>query len=176
MKTKQQTINYVMNGLEGDYDNDPRDSGGETFWGVTKVAWADYTGQDNGSTVWPVIGFDKEKAYGVYEFFWDRMSISLLPNEMQLAVFAFGFNAGYFRATKFMQKALGIGADGIIGPMTESSYIALCEIGDREETLFEFSKSVKNYYIEIDKDRDGDGKGDYLSGWLNRLLKTIIYG
>lgn len=174
-RTKHETIVFVMNGLEGEYDNDPRDSGGETFWGVTHVAWADFLGTPMNETVWPVPGFDKSKAYQVYDFFWDKMKIDLLPPEMRLMVFAFGFNAGYWRASKFMQTALGLKPDGIPGPVTQGAYIALKEMTARNEVQFSFVQQVKDYYIEIDKDRDNDGKGDFISGWLNRLLKTIIF-
>ena len=74
-----------------------------------------------------------------------------------------------------MQKSLGLKDDGLIGPMTRGSYEALCLVDDRASTQFYFVKYVKDYYLAIDKDRDGDGKGDFIKGWLNRLLKTMCY-
>ena len=165
MKTKREIIEFVMNSLEGEYDNDPNDNGGETFWGITRVAWQDYTGDRNAE--FPPFNFIKEEAYRVYEHFWDKMSCDYLPTpELQQVVFTFGFNAGYGRATKYMQKSLEITSDGLIGPITRSSYEGIL---NAEYVVFSFSEQCVKYYMCLD-DFEHFGRG-----WVNRLLKSIIF-
>lgn len=164
---KQKVIHFVMNGLEGEYDNDPDDNGGETFWGVTKVAYADCMGTPVQDTEWPVLDFNKDIAYKVYEFFWNKMECDLLPKDMQLLVFAFGFNAGYYKATKFMQGALGLKSDGIIGTMTKAGYSALNEM-DHQETKIKFAEYCIKHYFGC------EDFGKFGRGWVNRLIKTLV--
>lgn len=163
---KHQKIAYVMNTLEGSYDNDPNDSGGETFWGVTAVAWEDYCGE----TELPEDGLSQELAEGVYLHFWDKMHCDELPMELDLVVFAFGFNAGYHRANKYMQRTLGLNADGIIGPITLGGYAMLCEMetSHLQETQYDFVELAVQYYFSIPPFKH------YGRGWINRLFKTVI--
>lgn len=164
MKTKDEIIDYVMRDLEGEYTNNPNDNGGETLWGVTKVAWQDYLNQADVS--WPPYEFGYDEAKAVYEHFWDKMAVDYLPDNLQLPYFAFGFNAGYPTAIKLMQEQLGIKADGIVGPITRGSFQ---EIDDEESILFGFSSGCSFYYFRC------NDFGHFGRGWINRLLKTLIY-
>jgi lysozyme family protein len=166
LKTKLEIIEYVMDGLEGEYDNNPNDNGGETFWGVTKVAWQDYTNDSDAE--FPPFNFTKDDAYRVYEYFWDKMSLDFLPIKLQIVVFAFGFNAGYGKATKFIQKSLGLKADGIIGVKTLTAYQGISTT-DCMKIQYRFVElCVKHYFGLNDFQHFG-------RGWINRLFKSVLF-
>jgi len=164
MKTKAEIIDYVMRDLEGEYTNDANDAGGETLWGVTEIAWKDCLNQTD--VEWPPYSFDYDTAKGVYEYFWDKMGVDYLPEVLQLPYFAFGFNAGYGTAIKFMQEELGLKVDGIAGPITRGSFR---EIPDIDLALYGFVSHCVLYYSHLD---------DFVHfgrGWINRLLKSLIF-
>ena len=112
----QPSFEHVLKSEGGDV-NDPADKGGETNLGVTKAAWAQYIGrpvQDGemrALTVDVVAPFYK-KGY------WDKCRCDELPSGLDFAVFDFAVNAGPGRAAKFLQQAVGVTADGAIGPAT----------------------------------------------------------
>ena len=163
---KHQKIAYVMGVLEGAYDNDSNDSGGETFWGVTAVGWEDYCGEKE----LPEDGLSLEQAELVYLDVWDKMHCDELPKELDLVVFAFGLNAGYPRANKYMQRTLGLTADGIIGRMTLGGYAMLREmnIEQLQEAQYDFVELAVQHYFSI------PSFVHFGRGWINRLLKTVV--
>ena len=79
----------------------------------------------------------------------------------------FAYNSGVSRAVKYLQKTLGVTADGIIGKNTLSAIN-----GSDGKKLFErFKKARKNYLIRI---AVGEQKNN-LEGWLRRV-SYITYG
>ncbi len=124
---------------EGRYANDPDDSGGETYRGISRNNWPKWAG-------WPIIDeikhskgktasiINKAAAINsvlqakVMEFykvnFWYPLNLQLI-NDQQLAtnVYDFGVNAGTTRAGKFLQQAANavcgeLVVDGDVGPAT----------------------------------------------------------
>lgn len=166
MKTKEDIIIYVMKTLEGPGDNDPRDKGALTIWGVTSVSWQDYLGS---KATWPPEDTSYEAMREVYYFLWDKMHINDLPVALKLVVFAFGVNAGWPTGVQLVQGALGLKQDAIIGPMTLAGYAVLMSTKDLSNTReFLGLKIIKHYFACSNSDWAR-------KGWMNRLLKTIVY-
>lgn len=102
---------------EGGYVNNPKDPGGATNLGVTKKVWEEWVGKP--------VSIDDMKALTVEDVkplykaqYWDRVRGDGLPAGVDYAVFDVAVNSGVVRAAKFLQAALGLTQDGIIGPAT----------------------------------------------------------
>lgn len=100
-------------GHEGGYSNHPRDPGGETMWGITAaVARAHgYTGQ--------MRALPQAVARAIYrKDYWDAVQADKLPAAVRYPLFDAAVNSGVKQASKWLQAALGVAQDGVIGPKT----------------------------------------------------------
>jgi lysozyme family protein len=98
---------------EGGYVNHPNDPGGATRFGVTeRVARANgYTGD--------MREFPLGKAREIYKkLYWDSVRAEELPPAVRFDIFDGAVNSGVSQASKWLQRALGVRDDGVIGPAT----------------------------------------------------------
>jgi len=100
-------------GFEGDYSNDKDDPGGATRYGITEQV-----ARENGySGSMRELPLDFAKA--VYKRkYWDAIQADSLPSAVRYAVFDSAVNSGVGQATRWLQRALGVKDDGVIGPKT----------------------------------------------------------
>ena len=102
---------------EGGYVNHPSDPGGRTNLGVTQRVWEEWTGKP--ATEADMRGLTVEMVTPLYKKrFWDAVRGDDLPSGVDLCVFDCAVNAGVGRASRFLQQAVGVVADGAIGPKT----------------------------------------------------------
>ena len=101
---------------EGGAVNNPKDTGGATYKGVTLKAWRDYKQDD-------AITFDELKATSdddlkrfYKKMYWTPISGDLLPKGLDYAVFDMAVNSGTPQAIKTLQRAIGAVPDGHLGP------------------------------------------------------------
>lgn len=145
-------------GHEGGYSNHPNDPGGETMWGVTKrVAVANgYKG--------PMRDLKVEFAKQIYrKSYWDAVYADLLPEGVRYAVFDAAVNSGPKQAIKWLQKALEVDDDGVIGPQTKK---ALQSADNALEGRFLghrllFMSNLKNW-------------DSFSEGWAKRVAQILI--
>ena len=96
-------------GNEGGYVNNPRDSGGETNWGISKRS---YPGID-------IKNLTREEAMLVYFYdFWAPIHGAQLHQGVAYQLLDIAVNAGVAAAVKMLQRAAGVTDDGNIGPAT----------------------------------------------------------
>lgn len=98
---------------EGGFVNDSRDPGGATRYGVTQaVARAEgYQG--------PMSALPLGTAADIYQRkYWRAVQADKLPEAVRFDVFDAAVNSGPVQAAKWLQRALGVTADGVIGPAT----------------------------------------------------------
>jgi lysozyme family protein len=117
---------HQLLGHEGGYSNHPSDPGGETMWGVTKrVAVAHgYTG--------PMRQLPEETAKSIYRAsYWNPVQAYQLPAALRYAVFDAAVNSGTRQAAQWLQRALKVRDDGVIGPVT----IGAARAADPEKVL-----------------------------------------
>lgn len=103
----------LLLGHEGAYSNNRFDPGGETMWGIThKVALQEgYTGDMH---ILPV-DFAKQ----VYrKKYWDAVMADRIPVSARYAVFDAAVNSGVKQAVMWLQQAVDVQDDGVLGPMT----------------------------------------------------------
>lgn len=105
---------------EGGYVNNPNDPGGMTNLGVTQKTWSDYIGRR--ATEADMRALTKEMVAPLYRSrYWNVMHCDDWPAGVDLMVFDFGVNAGPTRATKMLQTAAGVTADGVAGQGTHAA-------------------------------------------------------
>lgn len=103
---------------EGGYVNHPRDPGGATNKGIT---WRTYAAWRRARDLEPqsVRFITDEEVSSIYKRqYWDAVRADDLPAGLDYAVFDFAVNSGPARAAKFLQRILGVEADGHIGELT----------------------------------------------------------
>lgn len=108
---------------EGGYVNHPSDPGGRTNLGITQEVWENWI--DRAVTEDEMKRLTPEKVKPLYkELYWDRIKGDQLPNGLDYCVFDACVNSGVRRASQWLQAALGVAADGSIGPRTIAAAIA----------------------------------------------------
>jgi len=103
----------LLLGHEGDFSDHADDPGGKTRYGVTEAV-AREVGYKGEMRELPL-----ELAKRIYlEKYWKPIRADDLPPGIRYAVFDGAVNSGPAQATRWLQRALGVEADGVIGPQT----------------------------------------------------------
>lgn len=103
----------ILIGHEGGYANHPRDPGGETMWGVTARV-ARRHGYQGEMRLMP-----RDTAKQIYrKDYWDAVQADKLPTAVRYTVFDAAVNSGPHQAIEWLQRALDVGEDGVLGPLT----------------------------------------------------------
>jgi lysozyme family protein len=100
-------------GFEGGYSNHPDDPGRATRWGITQrvAVRSGYRGD--------MRDFPRDAAKAIYRrSYWDAIRAEELPAKLRFHVFDAAVNSGVVQAVKWLQRAVGVGDDGVLGPMT----------------------------------------------------------
>lgn len=148
------------------FANDPDDLGGATMCGVTLATFTDYCRRKG----YPRPTIVRLKAIKYKEWleilktmFWDKWKADQISNEsIALILVDWVWGSGKYGIT-IPQKAIGVTADGIVGPKT----IAAVNAKDPKQ-LFDLIRKERLAYIErICRSRPTNLK--YKRGWLNRL-------
>jgi lysozyme family protein len=146
---------------EGGYVDHPKDPGGATNLGCTKKVWEEWVGHEvtkddiRALTVADVAPLYKAR-------YWDKCRCDDLPHGVDFAVFDLAINSGTGRASKFLQGACGVAADGAIGPATLA---AVAKMNPRElaskicERRLEFLQALPTW-------------GTFGKGWGRRVAET----
>lgn len=111
----QACLAFALN-QEGGWSMNPKDPGGATMKGVTIATFQRY---HPGATVDDLRNITYEQLTDIYrDGYWDAVRGDDLPSGVDLMVFDFGVNAGPARSVTFLQRAVGVAEDGIIGPIS----------------------------------------------------------
>ena len=167
-------------GIEGDFSDDPSDSGGATKWGITEsVARAfGYSGEMQDLPV--------SLARVIYQQnYWDLLKldrISEISDDISSELFDTAVNCGVGFAGISLQRSLNafnrngrdypdLVVDGLVGRMTVTAFRALIDKRglDGETVLLRALNSLQGArYIELAESRPKDER--FVRGWfLNRI-------
>ena len=157
------TIGREILKIEGGYDNDPHDLGGETNFGICKRS---YPSLD-------IKTLTEEKAFEIYERdYWNKNRFGEINSQsLANAIFYFSVNAGAKPAIKIIQRILDsrgfrVVDDGIMGDKTLQS---INFYDSKHPGLVDsFKLKVCEYYLNIVK-RD-KSQQIFLKGWFHRVL------
>jgi lysozyme family protein len=166
--------------LEGNYTNDPADSGGETIWGITyRVARAfGYEGK--------MIDMTREQACQIYmKRYWLQPRFDTVHPVSELIaeeLFEAGVNLGVVPAARFLQRALNalnngaalypdMEVDGNIGGITVYCLKQFLKVrGVKGERVLHKMQNAQQsmHYLTLAEQRPKDEKYEF--GWqLNRV-------
>lgn len=102
---------------EGGYVDHPKDPGGATNLGVTQATLSTWRRQP--ATKTDVRNLTRVEAAEIYRArYWSAVRGDDLPAGVDYAVFDYAVNSGPGAAIKALQRALGVTADGALGPAT----------------------------------------------------------
>jgi lysozyme family protein len=148
---------------EGGYIFHEKDPGGMTNLGVTKRVWEEWVGHDVDEKAMRAL--TPAIVAPMYEMkYWRTSYCEKLPRGLDLLVFSMAVNAGSGRSVKLLQDAIGVVADGIIGPRT----MARINEANVETLIDKFSEARRAYYRGL-KLFPVFGRG-----WLNRTDKERL--
>lgn len=145
---------------EGGYVNHPSDPGGETMYGVTKrVAQAHGYFGDMRKLPKSTAKAITEKSY--YKAVKGDQLDRLIAWQLTDAA----YNHGNRQAVKFLQRAVGVTADGVIGPRTLA---AVAEM-DKNDVVFLFLAERLEFFTNL-RIWQTFGKG-----WARRIVGNLRY-
>jgi lysozyme family protein len=102
---------------EGNWADHPKDPGGATMKGITIGTYRQWKGRAVTKAELRAIS-DVEVAAIYKRNYWDRVGGDDLPAGLDLVAFDAAVNSGPARGARWLQTALGVAADGKIGPKT----------------------------------------------------------
>ena len=180
MKMSKEYIIAKTIGIEGDYTNDPKDSGGETNFGITKRTARAYGYKGDMKSL------TKKDAIEIYKKgYWDRLNLDdvcLFSSDVAMELFDTAVNIGPGGAARFLQRSLNVlnnGAkyypdivvDGEIGVKTILSLRKFFEFRGKPgvEVLLKMLNSLQGaFYIELAESTKKDER--FIFGWFaNRV-------
>lgn len=178
---------------------DPNDPGGETWSGISRVAWPDWKG-------WPLIDKAKSSPSSVdtkhesypeikrlteafyKEKFWTPFGCDQLPDGLAYEIFEQAVNLGTSRTVRHLQRVLNalnrpcasggleygddLTVDGKYGEKTRSRLLAAVSNRRAEAILNGINGLQCAYYIEL-----GEGskvRRTYTNGWLSKRGKGAL--
>jgi lysozyme family protein len=156
---------------EGGFTDDERDNGnklpdgrkGSTMLGVTQYNWEAHVGhQVTHDDMRKLTPADVEPLYK--QKYWDVVQGDKLPNGIDYLCFDMGVNAGPGRSIKLLQAAVGVPADGGLGPIT----LAAVWAADPAVLIEKFSQEKEAFYRSL------DSFPVYGQGWLNRVADVKL--
>ena len=157
---------------EGGYVNDKNDAGGETYAGVARNFHPEWKG-------WPIIdAIKKTRALNrgekindpalevcVHDFykasFWDRILGDQIADQ-QVANILYDWTLTSGGAIKEVQQALGLQADGKVGPATIGAINKLAG----SQAFAQIKEARRNYYTVLGQKPQNQS---FLKGWLARV-------
>lgn len=167
--------------FEGGYVNDPVDSGGETFRGISRKNWRGWPGwdlidvvKDSGCTSAHEINvaFENHEIMEglVVDFYYVNFWKPVFEQErLQIKFFDTGVNCGRHRAAKILQAAINevsstalLKVDGALGPLTLSALQGIDEV----LLLTSFVERQKDFYRSIVARKPCQER--FIRGWLRR--------
>lgn len=114
-------------GVEGGFQNDPRDKGNWTGGTVdagqcrgTKygISAASYPSLD-------IVNLTLDAARAIYKRdFWDKLQADKLDAALAFQAFDAAVNCGVYKAAKWLQRAANVAQDGVIGPQSLAAITA----------------------------------------------------
>jgi len=109
-------------------------------------------------------GLTIEQAKAIYRRdYWDRIKADQLPAALAVDVFDAAVNMGVSQATRMMQRALGVTADGLIGPQT----IAAAGAANPERFRRLFAAEWLGFYTDL------PGWPHFGKGWVRRVAANL---
>jgi len=148
---------------EGGFVNHPADPGGMTNLGCTKATWEQWVGRK--VTEAEMRALTPSDVAPLYKKrYWDKVMGDDLPTGVDYAVFDAAVNSGVTRASRWLQQAVGVTDDGVIGPKTLTAVKAT-----DPEVLVQWFNKRRMAFLQSLTTWDTFGKG-----WGRRVAEVNV--
>jgi lysozyme family protein len=148
------------------FTNNPADRGGPTKFGITQAKWSELLGVT--ATIDDIRNITEKEARDFYRnhyilaFNFHELRKPLIPLVVDCAV-----NHGRVRAAMWLQRAVGVKEDGVVGPKT----IAAVDSAPWVQTYARIcARRVRFYGAIVGRDHS---QAVFISGWNNRAAKWV---
>lgn len=154
-------------GNEGAFQDDYADRGN---WTSGEVGVGELKGTKFGlaAMTYPdldMINITVEMAKHVYKIdWWDKLKLDLMPPSMQFQFFDAAINHGVYNASRIVQWAIKVKADGIVGRKTRAALLKL----DHNDLLMQFLAERLVFMTGV-KTWNRYGKG-----WARRIAHNLV--
>lgn len=155
-------------GHEGGYSTDRRDPGN---WTGGRVGVGTLKGTKFGlaANTYPNLDIKNltlAQAKSIYKKdWWDKLGADGMHSAIVFQLWDFAINAGKSRAIKELQQAVGVPADGIIGPQT----LAAVNAHDLNDVILSLTAERLKFYTSLSTFKT------YGKGWTNRVADNLKY-
>jgi lysozyme family protein len=168
-------LNYFILDWEGRYwENNPDDPGGVTCWGILQSEYNDFRKRHNLPTRSMKSALNNDHDNFISEIFdcydenyWTPAHCDDMIKQLDLMVLDTAVNQGLSTGIKYLQNALGLTADGVIGPKTIAGIKSVDTIDKMKEVCNNIYQQRKDRYYAIA--RHNPNMHQFLQGWLNRI-------
>jgi lysozyme family protein len=152
---------------EGGWSNHPRDPGKATMRGVTQKVYDAYRDRQNATrqSVRHITNLEVATIYK--QQYWDVIRGNDLPTGIDYVVFDGAVNSGPGQSVKWLQRALGVRADGVMGQVT----LAAVQAHPDYVALVDKILALRLAFLKALETWDDFGKG-----WTRRLAGVRRYG
>lgn len=147
-------------GHEGGYVDHPDDPGGETNWGITlrTARSAGYVGSMRNLT--------REQAKEIYRTeYWDRAKADQYDGAIAFQLFDAAVNHGIGQSIRFLQRAVDVADDGVVGRITLAAVHALSVT----DVLSRFNAERLEFYTKLST------WPSFGKGWARRVVGNLKY-
>lgn len=153
-ETKKGLISTSEQRKKVGYVNDPADRGGETKFGIAQSAHPALN----------IKTLDWEQAKAIYEAkYWLQGQCNKMDGRLGIAHFDACVNHGVKKANQFIQRAVGVTDDGVLGDQTFKAIGAVTAKADIIKLVVAERRKFFSAIVEHDKSQQR-----FLKGWMNR--------
>lgn len=144
-------------GREGGYSNNAADHGGETRYGIT-IAVARANGYAGDMKTLPI-----DFAKAIYrKSYWIPCHCDDLPDAVRYDVFDAAVNSGGRQSAKWLQRAVGVADDGVIGPVTLAAVASCPNVANKfNGQRLQFMTTLPNW-------------PQFGKGWARRIADNLM--
>lgn len=171
--TRYQQCLQVVLGHEGGLSDVREDRGGRTNYGITQQTYSDFLAR-RGRGDRRVDGITSAEVEEIYREYWVNAKCDYCPEPLDLLIFDSAVNHGGKRAIKLLQRALGIGDDGVFGPQTITAINEEALAGNIPSICLQYLDERRDFYDRIIENDPTQRK--FERGWSNRVdhLEELI--
>lgn len=152
---------------EGGKVDNPKDPGGRTNQGVTQKVYDSYRRSAKKPTqdVYKMTAAERDAIYK--RQYWDVVQGDKLPAGVDFVVFDGAVNSGPSQSVKWLQRSIGVTADGILGLITLDAVARIDDIDELVDQIVnrreDFLRSLKTFKT-------------FGKGWISRTTKVRQLG
>lgn len=152
---------------EGGYVDHPDDRGGPTNFGITQATLTQYRGR--AATRQDMRDLTLTEAKEIYRTQYMQPFSALLSSALRAQCFDAAVQHGVAQSVRWLQRAIGVKADGRLGPLTAE---AANRAPAKQVAAFVIRSRLELYGSLITRDRS---QSVFAAGWMRRMGEMVEF-